>query len=564
MEPLIVYVNWTAYDELADRIELTEELAMHQFEELLRWRAGGVRIDAYIMDAFWFDVDSGYRAWRRPHWPAGPEPWLAACRQHGVTPGLWFSTNTLCHMNPVARWEDSLNRQRTAMCMFGGGFMLDFLDVLQHWYDRGIRIFKFDFAKFDAATPDTERALLPQEIWAANHAALRTALGRFRKRNPDAVLMAFNGFGGLQGNTSLPFRRTVDVRLLDVFDTLYSGDPIPADLPMMNFWRAVDVFSDHMTRHYELNGLPLERIDDAAFVIGDTATTYHRRIAGWKGMLLLSHARGGLIRTYYGDLGLLDDGQLKWLAKAQKLFLDLRTGGRFRMCGGNPGGGEPYGYVARDGRGTVYTVVNPGQCVAAVPLPAAGAQPAAAGDRRLLFADRGFSPRLAGDAVTLGPEQMCVIGGGAYADAAWDLGIQEDVVIPTAIEPLSAPFTVDGQNCIVSEVPAPAGRDLRVTMIQMKDGVAYRSSGGKPPETRLMSEILQITAEQQGAPVPVETRHDRWLWSGLSWCAGEIRASELRPGQPARIMCRSAEAQPLDLTGHVYAVRYAEPRGRRP
>jgi len=29
--------------------------------------------DYYVMDAFWFDPDSGYRTWKKPNWPEGPD-----------------------------------------------------------------------------------------------------------------------------------------------------------------------------------------------------------------------------------------------------------------------------------------------------------------------------------------------------------------------------------------------------------------------------------------------------------------------------------------------------------
>ncbi len=53
-QPIAVYNNWSAYDELSDNIELTEELAMKQLGEILRLRRAGVRIDYYGMDAFWY------------------------------------------------------------------------------------------------------------------------------------------------------------------------------------------------------------------------------------------------------------------------------------------------------------------------------------------------------------------------------------------------------------------------------------------------------------------------------------------------------------------------------
>src|SRR6266851_5508308 len=54
-DPIFVYNNWSAYDELSDNIPLTEHLALKELDEILRLRRFGVRFDYYMMDAFWFD-----------------------------------------------------------------------------------------------------------------------------------------------------------------------------------------------------------------------------------------------------------------------------------------------------------------------------------------------------------------------------------------------------------------------------------------------------------------------------------------------------------------------------
>lgn len=78
--PIAVYNNWSSYDELSDNIPLTEELAMRELKEVIRLKSKGVRIDYYVMDAFWFDKDGGYRVWNKKNWPNGPDRWLEACK----------------------------------------------------------------------------------------------------------------------------------------------------------------------------------------------------------------------------------------------------------------------------------------------------------------------------------------------------------------------------------------------------------------------------------------------------------------------------------------------------
>lgn len=63
-------------------------------------------------------------------------------------------------------------------------------------------------------------------------------------------------------NTVSPFRKIVDPPWLEVFETLYCGDPRISDVPMMNFWRSQDLYSDHMVHQFAFNGLPLARINN--------------------------------------------------------------------------------------------------------------------------------------------------------------------------------------------------------------------------------------------------------------------------------------------------------------
>ena len=61
-------------------------------------------------------------------------------------------------------WKDSLNKSGGSMAMFEGGFLPDFMQAMQYWYDHGIRMFKFDFVDLGAATPASEAKLTKAEI----------------------------------------------------------------------------------------------------------------------------------------------------------------------------------------------------------------------------------------------------------------------------------------------------------------------------------------------------------------------------------------------------------------
>lgn len=558
-DPISVYDNWAAYDELSDNVPLTEELSLKELDNVLRLKRDGVRFDYYVMDAFWFDSDSGYRAWRKPNWPHGPDRWIKMCEENGIRPGLWFSTNTLVHLNAVPKWRDSLNKSGTAMSMFEGGFLPDFMDVLQFWYDRGIRMFLFDFADMTAATPKTEASLSKQEIIKRNSDALREALTAFHKKNRDVVLEAFNGFGGDMDSTyyPFPFKNPIDLQWLQAFDSLYCGDPRPSDVPSMSFWRSLDTYSDHQMRRYEESGVPVERIDTTSFMPGKTGTIFSRGVQEWKGSLMVMMARGGWINTTYGNLELLGDNDARWFARVQSLFLRFQSLGRIKTFGGIPGDVQPYGFGALDDEGSVYTIVNPSESVATITLPVLSQAQQPRGQGRVQFRDAGFVPQLSGDQVVLGPEQMAVVGFGKYASAQYDFGMQDDVVIPRAIHPIEAEFHEVGKGVIEATVQAPRAGDMRLIMQQYSpDGSLRRTWAGGPPTGTNMGKVFVLKAEQDGRELPIHENYNRVVWAGLSWAEGEINHRDLRPDVPVKLTFSTTEKDPVTLKGHVYAVTY--------
>jgi hypothetical protein len=558
-DPVWVYNDWSSYDELSDNIPLTETLAMRELSELVRLKKLGVHFDYYMMDAFWFAPDGGYRTWRTPNWPNGPDRWIAACKANGILPGLWFGTNELVKIEAAPQWRDSLTAKGGSMSFSEGGFLPDFMNVLQYWYDRGIRMFKFDFVDFGAATPQTEKRLSPEEIHARNEDAFREALKKFRMKNPDVLLVAFNGFGGDVESTAgaFPFHNPVDLRWLGVFDTLYSGDPRPSDVPETNFWRSMDIYSDHMVKRYEQSFLPLERIDSTSFMVGNTGTIYYRKTNAWKGMLLLMVARGGWVNTIHGNLEFLDEEKAKWFARVQKIYEPLQAIGRTKTFGGIPGNVEPYGFGSVDAGGAIYTVVNPGQSVEEIELPQLSRAQEPLGAGKIIFRDAGFAPALRGNRITLGPGEMAAAGFGKYAAKEFELGVQDDVQIPVSIAPIAATFADAGANTIEAKIAAPAKGDLRIIFQQRdKDGNIMRSWPGGPPNGTSMGKVLKIYAEQNGQALPIEINYDKQIWSGLSWGAGEIKHKDFVSGRPITIRCSSGEKDPVRLEGKLYEVEY--------
>jgi len=557
-KPLSVYLSWAAHDEISDVVPLTEELAMREFDALLKMRKQGVQFDCYILDAFWYDKNGGYREFKKEGWPNGPDRWIKSCIDNNIKPGLWLSVSvTGWNPNPwmitKPEWKNSAGGQlNQAFSMHTGGYLPYFIETMQQWFNKGIRVFKFDFAEFDAGTSADFKLFTKQEIIRKNEEAFIDALKLFRLKNPDVIFLAYNGFGGENKTTSVNFSKTVELKWLDVFESLYCGDPRPADVPCMNFWRSKDIYSDHMVFQYLFNGIPLSRIDNCGFMVGNTGTCYFRKKQAWKGMLILSAARGGLMNTYYGNLELFTDTEARWFAKTQQLFFGLQEFGRFETFGAIPGSAKPYGFIALNQNGALYTVVNPSQTIQTFELPIKGFN-----NYSLLFTDAGFKPKFLENKITLGPEQMALVGSGSFTDKKFDLGIQEDVVIPSFIAPLQVTLINTGKNTVEGTLSYSGINDLRLIFKQSdNNGNPLRVTGNSPPDGIFMAKLLTIKATQEGKELPIKIQYDKQIWSGISWAVAEIPNASINKTLPINIQYTDADKRECIITGNVYEIAY--------
>jgi hypothetical protein len=554
-KPFVIYNNWSAYDELSDNIPQTEKLCMQMLDEVIRLKEHGVQIDCYLMDAFWFDVDGGYRKWHKQNWPDGPEQWIKKCKENGIIPGLWFSTNLIRSgdspmLNPIPEWEGSQTSDPAVLSLFEGNYLNHLMETLQMYADQGFGVFKFDFAYFDAASDIAKGTMLLSEIEEANKAAFIKALKVFRAKNPHIKFIGYNGFGGEMENTTNPFRKTIDPRWLEIFDTLYSGDPRFSDVPMMNLWRSQDIYSDHMVQQFAFNGLPLSRIDNCSFMIGNTGTCYNRGIAAWKSSLILNMARGGWLNVCHGNIDLLNDTDAKWFAEVQKIYLPVQQFGQTAIIGGIPGKSEAYGYKSVTKDGMLYTIVNPSQSTQELELPFTDDSKGC-----ILFTDKGFVPILDGNKLKLGAEQMVVIGFGEFARKN-DWGLEEDVIIPQSIEK-TAVNTIKKNEHTAEIIVKNITGNIRIVFKQLdSNGMPFRSWGGAPPDGTKMDEYLKISAKQKNKSISVKINYNRMIWSGLSWGVAEIGIENINPKQPLVIICQSKERKSNNFQIDIYNVIY--------
>ena len=486
--PLYVYDNWSAYDELSDAISLDEKLALFELEQVQRLKQHGVQFDAYLMDAFWYEPSGEYLQWRKESWPDGPDRWLDTCKVVNVLPGLWFPANTSFTLEAPESWKDSLSEDGWSFCCFCGGFLAGFIDVLDYWYRKGVRVFKFDFADFGAAPESIKRSMLPSEIRQRNISAYRAGLKRFRSEHPEAWLLAYNGFeeGEFMPWTDRPVRRVVDPEWLDIFDTIYCGDPRPADTPLPDFWRTLDVYAGHQLWFLNQGGLPLRRIDNCAFMLGKTGTCYWRGVDSWKSTALLSYASGCAVHVAMGNLELLSDEDATWLSKSQSL-----CEGSFapKWLGDSPGQQLPYGLKTEK----FEIWVNPS--LKSVPFPIS----------KLPIA---FSDGLAN-------EPASMLSAGAVIAFAEDIDLGRTGKA-YEFDEVDVEWHLVGISAVCEWVVEPGNYWFGFQQFDHK-GLVVRSCTGSGKDSPSLTTILKVSASMGEQNLEITTIHDRVIWSGISW-----------------------------------------------
>ena len=535
--PIEIYTHASAPAVHSAASPLGEAVALSDLDQIVRLKSSGLRIDYDLLDASAIASDGLHPTSRTAAWPDGPDAWIARCRAAGIQPGLRFSASAL---RPNGR----------ALALFEAESLRDFIPALQSWYDRGVRLFAFNDFDLAGATPESAAGLTQDEIVARNLAALRVVLTAFRAKNRGAVLLAIEDNGSFSDASP-------------AFLLVSAGSPHGPSWPETSVERADEIESDSEIRRVEQTGVPLAHILSAGFIAAPAnaaspgASSLPR---GWKGEFLLSMARGGWVNMFTGSIASMQSAEARWMARVQKLFFGLQAQGQMHSFGGSPSSGQPYGFAGATSRGAVYVVVNPSQAVATLPLPAlVHDHPPGAG--QVLFRDAGFSPRITGNAITLGPGQMAAVGFGAYAAPEFNFGVQQDVVIPSSIAPVDADFDLTASGVLEARINPPIEGVLRIVVLEREAGGKTQSgtAAGAPAAGSRNRFTLEIT--QAGRPIPlrpggVESDGDSTLSTQPSWAVAEIDINDLTPGIPLRVRFQSNEDPQAKLEGSAYQVIY--------
>jgi hypothetical protein len=555
--PISVFNHDSAYGEFPAPVN--EALAMRELNELARLKKAGVHSDFALMDASWFVPASAYRVLRASDWPNGADGWMARCVAIGVRSGLRIDGNAApieaesSQLPP--QWRDSLNGDGRSLSLFEGGFLPDVMAAMQTWYDRGVRLFEFDSVDLTAATAASAARLSQSEIANRNAAALRRAFETFGARNREAVLVitlkpGLNERQAKLAETAISGEASTaqNEKQLGAFALVSTGIPRPQAAPQANLWRSIDIENDDSVRRLEQSGLSLAQIKSDGFTASGSADG---GMHAWRGAFLLSLARGGWVNAMHGDLALISDDDAHWMGRAQRLFFALQQEGRLHSFGAAAGSGEPYGFAGSTAHGSVYVVVNPGESVVQVDLPAAGSTRDQGG--RVLFEDAGFTPRLNGNNLTLGPGQMAMVGYGGFASAAYRFGVQEDVIIPHSVEQVDADFHSNDAGALEASIDPPISGVVRL-VVRPRAGKARKDLPQK--DSALADQDFTLVATQSGRPIPVRLDGAGKMGAGQGWTVGEIDVNDLTPGVPLVVQVHSSDSDMASLEADAYAVEY--------
>ncbi|MFW6256468.1 MAG: hypothetical protein ACOC54_06570 [Candidatus Sumerlaeota bacterium] len=532
-EPISIYNNWGHYDELGDKVPLTEALVMEELDTLERWKKElDVSFDVFVLDCLWFEPTEGYRVFRRADWPQGPDRVFKRMRDLGMTPGLWFSTSG--GRLDVPEWEASRCDDNWAYSLADGPYADALEDGFMFAADElGVRYFKLDFAGLQKAAKGVERS--PQETMRLSVARLKKAIANVRAKYPDAHFITHCGYARKnQENiigTAMDFE--VDTGWLNALDAMFSGDPCCTDIPQTSLNRNVDLFQDREVWKLNQAGFPLHRIEDHGAVMGPTNTAMYRGRSGFRRTHLGQLARGGRRDLLYGDPTVLTDDDVRAMQAARTLFFDAFKSGLWtRFVGpGEPGVHPWHGYLTGGGDSGLLYLVNSSLSSLRVDFPMLNLM-----EGRVLFHDS-TKPSIQVQperlSVDLGPEQCALIGLGDYADAKWDIPAECDVPPPmqTRLLPLAFKAIPNGFEAALEEGLVQSGEELLVIAeaidadpagtlkaLPFRFGKqATRESDDMTPQAH---EMITIRChDDKGEIKPLRQIPDVPVWSGISWVA---------------------------------------------
>ena len=444
---------------------------------------------------------------------------------HHVKLGLWLSANVL-GWNENMRWLDyhdtlysSISKDKLSMVMNEGMWPQYFNSVLEYWYGEGVTLFKIDFAAFYTSRERTDgrNKILKSQIIEQNEQAFYNIVDSFKKKHPDCQFIAYNGFVD-----EVNLKNGQALHWLNIFESLFCGDPQPGLVPCFDFWHSTELYSDEMFWIFASHNIPVSHIDNSQFMLSETGTGYKRGKKEWKTMLISTLSKHSKVQTYYGNIDLLDGKDAEWMAKAQKLFYQMDS---IKLTGEHPYNQQILLYHLKNEKGGLVYILNPCQQVKNVKLPEEYINKAS----RIIFSQRGHLNTIKGNWVSVAPEQSVLVGFKEYAKERYSLGVDEDVQVPDTISAIQIQEKKELTGHVSFIISKPAKGNVRL-IFQLADNRnnPLKVQGGAPPKGKFMDRILIISAKNGSRQLPVSLSYGIQIWSGLSWACGEIEEKYLQ------------------------------------
>ena len=514
-----IYCDWAAHDELGTLVkpQLTEQLTDSLLDQLHAMKSRyGIQFDYYLMDAFWYDSRGAYLTFKEPNWPNGYEPALHRMLDLGMKPGLWFDLGgSTLEMRDTPSWHGP-----DKPCLSDATWtqLLEHA-IAFHIRDHSLGLLKFDFTNLLCRHDDAETPSLA--ILEKNADSLLEVCRKARELNPAMIIRAYNGFSLSEMMSSTKYydqAYSISPWWLRWFDSVYSGDPRPSELPSVTSLRdSVNWYQDHVFRGYARSLMPLFTIDDSGgTLVGKTSTILYLGAEGFTDSWVLDIMRGDLAPTFSGDLTLLTDNDCKFIASTLHFLCEQQdVFAHTRPILGIPGTGEVYGYFSSNKDIAFVTVVNPGFFPQSFSFLIPN-EKIAGGFEKSLFSNDGR----AHEAIRRSEGDLCgtLIPGEIRVYA---LGARE------RIEPLELPSAPTRAFHQVTPIGDPFG-STKEAEIQIGRGQAgetlavviqYRKAGEPDRSYQRPQEVLRVTGNIGSRSISFASipREGTDIWSLCSW-----------------------------------------------
>ncbi|HWE61450.1 MAG TPA: hypothetical protein VHB98_07050, partial [Chloroflexota bacterium] len=374
---LAVYdpLGWYDYTFLAAETltEMTEDLVDENVTVLEELRKADVRFDAYMFDDWWEPTDLD--RFRDRAYPHGGKAVADRVRRGGMQPGLWFATTCAgwtCHQAPgmeraiaggsgvplpaghpgPSNWVELFTNAHTRdkrFCLAAEPYRTMVLQALpQHVRDLGLVILKLDCVTRHCTSSAHDHRPGRYSVEAMMAVVLETVAAA-QQANPDLLLVWYWGF-----------RSPWWLKYGDVaFDKgLKMEAASPASAPGPSYRQSVSLNIDQAIQHATL--LPLSLQDSLGVWLGEVAWANRMGKEDWRDAFLLDVARGSAMVQLWGDVGLLDRGDVDYLAGVLQWMRATEAFYRTTIrVGGDAWRAEPYGYAQQTATGAVITLFNP-------------------------------------------------------------------------------------------------------------------------------------------------------------------------------------------------------------